>query len=396
MVKNIDDFNFSGRRVFVRVDYNVPLDEEKNITDEKRILESLKTVNKIIKDGGIPILASHLGRPKGKRNLEFSLQPIAKFMREKLNYDVIMTEDCIGELAEKAVENAKVGQIVLLENLRFYAEEEENEQGFAKNLSKLADCYVNDAFGSAHRAHASVDALAKMYSERFPGYLMQKELKYLGDALENPAKPLTAVIGGAKISGKIDVIYSLLSKCDNIIIGGGMTYTFFKALGYNIGKSLLEEDKIQLAGELIAKAKEMKVNLILPLDTKLADKFDNDANISEAIAGEIPDELIGMDIGSKTVVLFKSVIENSNTVVWNGPMGVFEMSNFETGTLEVAKSLAVMTENGGISIIGGGDSAAAIKKFGFEDKVSHVSTGGGASLEFLEGKILPGVEALRV
>lgn len=396
MIKSIHDAEFDNKHVLIRVDLNVPMDKHGNITDDKRIIESLPTIDEIIDKGGIPILMSHLGRPKGKVNPEFSLEPVARHLKDHFGYKVIFVNDCIGQSAKDAVNNAVMGEVVVLENLRFYPEEEANDMNFAKQLAELGDCYINDAFGSAHRAHASTHAVATLFEDRYAGSLMLKELDYLGTALKNPAKPFVAVMGGSKISGKIDVINSLFDKCDHILIGGAMIFTFYKAMGLEIGKSLLEADKVDLALSLINKAKEQGVNLVLPVDVVVADKFANDANTKVVDINNIGTDDIGMDIGPKTAELYNSIIASSKTVVWNGPMGVFEMSNFEKGTRSVAESLAALTKNGGITVVGGGDSAAAIAHFGLEKKVTHVSTGGGASLEFLEGKELPGVAALEV
>lgn len=396
MIKSVNEGEFQNKHVIVRVDLNVPIDKDGNITDDTRIVESLPTIDEIIDKGGIPILISHLGRPKGKRNPEFSLEPVAKYLADHFGYKVIFAPDCIGEEAQKAISKAVLGELVLLENVRFYPEEEANDVEFAKKLASLGEVYVNDAFGSAHRAHASTHAIASFFDEKYAGLLMMKELDYLGSALKNPAKPFVAVLGGSKISGKIDVINSLFDKCDSILIGGGMIFTFFKALGFEIGKSIVEEDKINLAGDLIESAKNKGINLVLPIDVVVANKFDNDSEFKTIKINEFTADDIGMDIGPETCVLYDNIINNAKTVVWNGPMGVFEMSNFEKGTKCIAESLARLTQKGGITIVGGGDSAAAISKFGLEKSVTHVSTGGGASLEFLEGKILPGVEVLEI
>lgn len=396
MIKSILDGNFDGKNVLVRVDFNVPYDKDGKVADDTRIKMTLPTIDHIIDGGGIPVIMSHLGRPKGERNLKYSLKPVADHLIEKYGYKVLFVEDCIGEVAEKAVKSAVPGEIVLLENVRFYPEEEKNDLEFAKKLARLGDAYVNDAFGSAHRAHSSTEAVAKLFEERYAGFLMKNELDYLNKALKSPIKPFVAVIGGAKISGKIDVINNLLDKCDTIIIGGGMIFTFYKAMGYNIGKSILEEDKIELASSLLNKAKENNVQLLLPVDVVVADKFENEANIKIVPAEEIGNDDIGMDIGPKTQEEFAKIILQAKTVVWNGPMGVFEMPNFAKGTYAIAEALAKATENGAVTIVGGGDSAAAINQMGFDKKVSHVSTGGGASLEFLEGKQLPGVVALEI
>ena len=394
--KTIDDINVKGKKVLVRVDFNVPLDENKNITDDKRIVESLPTIKKILKDGGTPILMSHLGRPKGKPKPEFSLAPVAKKLGELLNAKVIMAADCIGNKAKEAVASAKPGDVVLLENLRFHAEEEANDQNFAKELASLGDVYVNDAFGSAHRAHASTEGVTPFLKPVVGGYLMQKELKFLSQAVGNPNHPYVAIIGGAKISGKIDVINNLLGKVDALIIGGGMMFTFLKAMGKEIGNSLLEADKVDLAKELLGKKVGANHDspLLLPVDCTIAEKFENTAAKKVVSVDAIPQGWVGMDIGPKSIEIFKNEIVKSKTVVWNGPMGVFEMENFVTGTKAIADALVEATNHGATTIVGGGDSATAIAKFGLQSKVSHVSTGGGASLEFLEGKVLPGVAAL--
>lgn len=396
MIKSINDTSFKNKKVLVRVDFNVPLDDNLNVTDDMRVVASLPTIDKIIKDSGIPILISHLGRPKGKPNLKYSLKPVANLLKEKYRYNVIFAEDCIGDLALNAVNSAKTGDIVLLENLRFYAGEEENSPDFAKQLAELADVYVNDAFGTAHRAHASTEGVTHYFTEKYAGLLMQKELKYLGEALNSPKKPFVAIIGGAKISGKIDVLNNLLNKCDSILIGGGMMFTFLKSQDKKIGKSLLEEDKIEIAKDLIQAAKDANVRLILPVDVVIANEFNNEADTSTVSVDNIPEDAIGMDIGPDTVELFKNEILKAKTVFWNGPMGVFEMPNFAKGTFAIADALKSATENGAITVVGGGDSASAINSLGYEKYISHVSTGGGASLEFIEGKELPGVKALEV
>jgi len=392
--KTIDDVNVKGKKVLVRVDFNVPLDENKNITDDKRIVESLPTIRKIMKDGGVPVLMSHLGRPKGKPKPEFSLAPVAKKLEQLLSVPVKLAPDCIGAGTKAVVVAAKNGEVVLLENLRFHAEEEANDDGFAKELASLGDVYVNDAFGSAHRAHASTEGVTRFLKPAVAGYLMEKELKYLSQAVGNPARPYVAIIGGAKISGKIDVINNLLTKVDALIIGGGMMFTFFKAMGREIGNSILEADKVDLARELVAKSKSGGAKLLFPTDCVVSEKFENDAARKVVDVDNIPQGWVGMDIGPKSIELFRSEIVKSKTVVWNGPMGVFEMANFEAGTRAIADAMVEATRKGASTIVGGGDSAAAIAKFGLEKGVSHVSTGGGASLEFLEGKILPGVAAL--
>ncbi len=391
---SIDNVELKGKRVLVRVDFNVPLDENLKITDDIRITSSLPTIKKIISEGGKAILMSHLGRPKGGPNPKYSLKPAAIRLGELLEIDVKLAPDCIGSDTREIVDKMKEGEVVVLENVRFHSEEEKNDPEFAKQLSELGDVYINDAFGSAHRAHASTEGITKFIKTCAAGYLMQKELEYLGTAVFNPTRPYCAILGGAKISGKIDVISNLLDKVDTLIVGGGMAFTFFKAQGKEIGKSLLEEEKIQLAGEVLEKAKKSGVKLLLPVDVVVASEFNNDSPSSIVPIDQIPSDKMGLDIGPETINLFKQEIDSSKTIVWNGPMGVFEMDNFAVGTFAIAKSLADVTGDGAVTVIGGGDSAAAIAKAGLADKVSHVSTGGGASLEFLEGKKLPGVAAL--
>jgi phosphoglycerate kinase len=386
-----------GKRVLVRVDFNVPLDENRKITDPKRIIESIPTINAITKNGGKCILMSHLGRPKGEKNPKYSLDVVAQFLTSYLNKPVIFTDDCIADDNNVVISAMNEGDILLLENLRFYKEEEKNNPDFAKQLASFGDVYVNDAFGTAHRAHASTEGVTHFISNCAAGFLMEKELKYLAGAIDNPKRPLCAILGGSKISGKIDVLDNLLKIADKILIGGGMMFTFYKAMGLEIGKSILEEDKVELAKEVLAKAKSLNKELLLPTDILIADKFDNTANTKVIVFDKFSDETkewMGMDIGPDTIAKYKDAILNSKTVIWNGPMGVFEMDNFAKGTFEVARALAEATKKGAVTIIGGGDSAAAIAKAGLEKEVSHVSTGGGASLEFLEGKKLPGVEAL--
>jgi len=391
---SIDDLNLKDKKVLVRVDFNVPLDENLKVTDDIRIVSSLPTIKKIISDGGKTILMSHLGRPKGKVNPKYSLKPAAEKLSELLGKKVILAPDCIGDEVKNIVYNMKPGDVVLLENLRFHEEEEKNDAAFAKLLAALGDLYINDAFGSAHRAHASTEGVTKYIEKSAAGYLMQKELEYLGSAVTFPKKPYCAILGGAKISGKIDVINNLLDKVDCLLIGGGMAFTFFKVQGKEIGKSLLETEKLDLAKELLEKVKNMKVKFLLPVDIVAADEFNNDSPSEIVDTNSITSGKIGLDIGPETVKLFREEILKSKTIIWNGPMGVFEMPNFAKGTFEIAKTLAEATSKGAITIIGGGDSAAAVAKAGLENKVSHVSTGGGASLEFLEGKTLPGVAAL--
>jgi phosphoglycerate kinase len=390
----IDDVDLKNKKVLVRVDFNVPLDENLNITDDIRITSSLPTIKKIISSGGKTILMSHLGRPKGKPNPKYSLKPAAVRLGQLLGMEVKLAPDCVGPEVISLINAMQPGDVILLENLRFHEEEEKNDPGFAKQLANLGDLYVNDAFGSAHRAHASTEGLTKFISPSVAGYLMQKELEYLGGAIENPKRPYLAILGGAKISGKIDVIMNLFSKVDSMIIGGGMAYTFYKAQGMEIGTSLLEAEKIDVAKQVLEKAKSSKMKLLFPVDVVVAKEFKNDSPSEVVPIDKMPSDKMGLDIGPETIKLFSAEILKSKTIVWNGPMGVFEMDNFAKGTNAVARALVEATQKGAITVIGGGDSAAAISKAGLEDKVSHVSTGGGASLEFLEGKVLPGVAAL--
>ncbi|ROL58271.1 phosphoglycerate kinase [Bacteroidetes/Chlorobi group bacterium Naka2016] len=394
MIKSIYDYNFAGKNVLVRVDFNVPLNEELRVADDTRIVESLTTINKIIDDGGVPILISHLGRPKGTKNPKYSLKPVADYLKDHLGYDVIFVEDCIGEEVEKVVHSAIPSQIVLLENLRFYKEEEQNSIEFAEKLRRLGDVYVNDAFATCHRAHASIDSLPRLFQEKFAGELLLREINYLGKAVSNPPKPYVVIIGGAKISGKIDIIQNLSEKCDYILVGGGLTYTFFKAKGLSIGKSIVEEEKVPLAKELLESSKNWQSKLILPTDVIVSDKFEQGANVRNVDSDMIPDEWMGVDIGYETREKYKDIILEAKMVVWNGPVGVFEIEKFSDGTKAIAYALAEATKLGAITIVGGGDSASAIAALGLKDKVSHVSTGGGASLEFLGGKQLPGILAL--
>ncbi|HET8829433.1 MAG TPA: phosphoglycerate kinase [Pelobium sp.] len=395
-MRTIDDINFSGKKALVRVDFNVPLDADYNITDDKRMTAAMPTIKKILKDGGSVILMSHLGRPKDGPTEKYSLKHIVKHLSELTGAKVEFADDCIGKEAKEKAADLPTGGVLLLENLRFYKEEEKGDKDFAEKLAKLGDVYVNDAFGTAHRAHASTAVIAQFFhASKYFGYLMGAELKNAEKVLNAPQRPFTAIMGGAKVSDKILLIEKLLDKVDNLIIGGGMAYTFSKAKGGEIGTSLLEADKQELSLELIEKAKAKGVNLILPIDTVVADKFANDANKKDVVAGQIPSDWMGLDIGPKTIALFSEVIKNSKTLLWNGPMGVFEMENFEAGTKAVANAVVTATkDNAAFSLIGGGDSAAAIAKFGLEDQVSHVSTGGGALLEYMEGKELPGVKAI--
>lgn len=391
MKKTVKDVDVRSRRVLVRVDYNVPLDAQGNVSDDKRITASLPTINYLLEQGARIILCSHLGRPKGEVKKEFSLAPVAKRLKELLpNVNIYFASDCIGEEAQQKAATLKDGEILLLENLRFHKEEEKNDPEFAKKLASLAEIYVSDAFGTVHRAHASTAGVAA-YLPAVAGFLIGKELSIMGGALENPERPFVAILGGAKVADKIGVITNLLNKCDTLLIGGGMAYTFFKAMGYEIGDSLLDAESIDLAKQLMETAKEKGVKLLLPVDTVVAKAFAADAEHMTVAANAIPAGWQGLDIGEKTRELFAAKIKNAKTVIWNGPMGVFEFPEFAKGTEAVAKACA---ECGGTTIIGGGDSASAVKKLGYADKMTHISTGGGASLEFLEGKVLPGVAAL--
>lgn len=391
--KTVEDLNVKGKRVLVRCDFNVPV-KDGVITDENRITASLPTIKKLIDEGAKVILCSHMGKPKGEVKPELSLAPVAVRLSEKLGLDVKFAKDdnVVGENAKAAVAAMKDGEVVLLENTRYRKEETKNEDNFSKELASLADIYVDDAFGSSHRAHCSTVGVTKYVEESAVGYLMEKEIEYLGNALENPVRPFAAVLGGAKVSDKINVINNLLEKVDILIIGGGMAYTFIKALGGSVGDSLLEEDKVEYAKEMIAKASQKGVKFLLPIDTVVVKEFKNDAISDTVPTGLIPDGWMGVDIGPETRKLFCDALRNAKTVVWNGPMGVFEFSNFAKGTEAIAK---VMAEIDGTTIIGGGDSAAAVNQLGYGDKMSHISTGGGASLEFLEGKELPGVAAVQ-
>jgi len=395
-MKTIDQLNFKDKKALIRVDFNVPLDGEFNITDDKRMRAALPTITKILNDGGSVVLMSHLGRPKDGPTDKYSLKHILGDLSRMLDLEVKFADDCIGEDAVKQAKNLFPGEVLLLENLRFYKEEEKGDVAFAEKLAQLGDVYVNDAFGTAHRAHASTSIIAQFFPDaKYFGYLMASEVENAEKILNHAERPFTAIMGGAKVSDKILLIEKLLDKVDNLIIGGGMAYTFAKAQGGEIGTSLLEADKQALSLELIEKAKAKGVNLILPVDTVIADKFANDADKKDVDSGQIPADWMGLDIGPKSVALFQEVIKNSKTLLWNGPMGVFEMENFQVGTKAVADAVvAATTENGTFSLIGGGDSAAAIAKFGMEDQVSYVSTGGGALLEYMEGKELPGVKAI--
>ncbi|WP_306568820.1 phosphoglycerate kinase [Faecalispora jeddahensis] len=388
--KSVEDIDVAGKRVLVRCDFNVPFDGEGNISDPKRIDEALKTIRYLIDHHAKVILCSHLGRPKGEFNPKYSLAPVAEYLSKVLGQPVQMAKDVIGDSAKAICASLKEGEVALLENVRFHKEEEKNDPEFSKALATLAEIYVNDAFGTAHRAHASTAGVAA-YLPAVCGYLIQKEITVMGNALANPKRPFIAILGGAKVSDKIGVISNLLDKVDTLIIGGGMAYTFMKALGYSIGTSICEDDKLDLAQEMMAKAKEKNVKFLIPLDNVVADKYDENANHHVADSDQIPDGWMGLDIGPKTQELFTSALKGAGTVVWNGPMGVSEWKNFAAGTVAVAKAVA---ESGAVSIIGGGDSAAAVEQLGFADKMTHISTGGGASLEFLEGLELPGIACL--
>ncbi|QSE95960.1 phosphoglycerate kinase [Fulvivirga lutea] len=393
-MNTIDNINFSNKKALIRVDFNVPLNDKFEITDDTRIRAAVPTIKKILNDGGSVILMSHLGRPKSGPEEKFSLKHLVDDLSSRFNTQVKFANDCIGAEAKQLAGSLQAGEILLLENLRFYTEETKGDEGFAKKLSELGDVYVNDAFGTAHRAHASTSIVAKFFTEKVCGYVMAAEIENAQKVLDKAEKPYTAIMGGAKISDKILIIERLLDKVDNLIIGGGMSYTFFKAMGGQIGSSLVEEEKLELAKELITKAKEKGVNLELPFDSVIADKFAPDANTQTVANTRIPDGWMGLDIGPQASEVFANIIKKSKTVLWNGPMGVFEMEKFSNGTNNIAKAVVEATENGGFSLIGGGDSASAVNNLGYGDKVSYVSTGGGALLEYMEGKVLPGVAAL--
>ena len=395
-MKTVDSYNFAGKKALIRVDFNVPLDEHFNITDDTRIKATIPTITKILNDGGSAILMSHLGRPKGGPEEKYSLKHLVPTLTETFGREVKFADDCIGQSATDLSAALQPGEILLLENLRFYKEEEKGNVEFAEKLSKLGDVWVNDAFGTAHRAHASTAVIGQFFDDRICGFVMLAEIKNADKILEHAEKPFTAIMGGAKISDKILIIERLLDKVDNLIIGGGMTYTFTKAQGGSIGKSLLEADKQELALEILKKAEEKGVNIIMPVDNLCADKFSNDANRQIVATGEIPDGWEGLDIGPESIKLFADVIAISKTILWNGPMGVFEFENFAAGTNAIAEAVVKATEeNGAFSLIGGGDSASAVNQAGYGDRVSYVSTGGGALLEYMEGKVLPGVAALQ-
>ncbi|WP_353929601.1 phosphoglycerate kinase [Okeanomitos corallinicola TIOX110] len=391
---NLSAADVSGKRALVRVDFNVPMDDQGNITDDTRIRAALPTMKDLTQKGAKVILASHFGRPKGEVKDKLRLTPVAKRLSELLGQEVVKTDDCIGDDVAAKVAALQNGQVLLLENVRFYAEEEKNDPEFAKKLAANADFYVNDAFGTAHRAHASTEGVTKFLKPSVAGYLVEKELQYLQSAIEAPKRPLAAIIGGSKVSSKIGVIETLLEKCDKLIIGGGMIFTFYKARGLSVGKSLVEEDKLELAKALEAKAKERGVALLLPTDIVSADKFAPDANATTVSIENIPADGMGLDIGPDSVKVFQAALADCKTVIWNGPMGVFEFDKFAAGTEAIAHTLAEIGKTGTTTIIGGGDSVAAVEKVGLADQMSHISTGGGASLELLEGKVLPGIAAL--
>ena len=390
----IDDVLLRGKKVLIRVDFNVPMTADLKVSDDTRIRESLPTIRKVLSEGGSAILMSHLGRPKGKPSDEFSLRPVAEHLAKILSSPVQFASDCVGAVADSMVSELQPGQCLVLENLRFHAEEENNDPRFAEKLAQHGDLYVNDAFGSAHRAHASTEGVTHFLKPSVAGYLMRKELEYLSKAVTDPVRPYVAILGGAKISGKIDVIQNLLPKVDVLMVGGGMAFTFFQAQGLEIGDSLVEQEKLGLAKQIIDDARAKRMRLVLPSDCVIADRFDNAAARKVVPVTKIPQGWRGLDIGPESLKIMNMEIRRAKTIVWNGPMGVFELPNFANGTIEVARLLAEATRAGATTIVGGGDSAAAIVKAGLADQVSHVSTGGGASLEFLEGKTLPGVAAL--
>lgn len=392
----IDKYNFNNKKTIIRVDFNVPTDSNGQVTDDTRIKAAIPTIKKIISDGGTVVLMSHLGRPKGTNDPKYSLKAVAQHLQTLVNNKVIFAENCIGEVALKAKTLLEKGQILLLENLRFYAEEEKGDISFARDLASGMDVYVNDAFGTAHRAHASTTIIAQFFPDnKMFGYLMENELNAMDKVLYNSEKPSVAVIGGAKVSSKIEVIENLLDKIDILIIGGGMSYTFLKAQGKKIGLSLVENDHIETAIKILNAAKSKNVKILLPVDSVNATEFNNDATILTTSVDNIPDNMMGLDIGTETITLFDKTINSAKSILWNGPMGVFEMSNFSKGTLEIAHSIAKATLAGSFSLVGGGDSVAAVNKFNLTDSISYVSTGGGAMLEYMEGKTLPGVKAIR-
>lgn len=394
-MKTLEDFNFKNKKALVRVDFNVPMDDEFNVTDTNRIEAAKPTIMKILEDGGSAVLMSHLGRPKGRQNQDMSLKHICKAVSDIIGVEVKFVEDCIGEKAVQAAQELKDGEVLLLENLRFHAEEEQGDKAFAQALSELGDIYVNDAFGTAHRAHASTTIIAQYFPQsKCFGYLLAKEIEAIEKVMRTGEKPVTAILGGAKVSSKITIIENILDKVDHLIIGGGMTYTFIKAMGGEVGDSICEDDKMDLALEIMEQAKKKGVSIHLPVDVLAADSFSNDAHTKIVSVKHIPNGWQGLDAGPETIKMFGKVILASKTILWNGPVGVFEMENFAKGTIAIGNYIDEATRNGAFSLVGGGDSVAAVKQFGFEDKVSYVSTGGGAMLESLEGKTLPGIAAI--
>lgn len=395
-MQTIENYNFSGKKALVRVDFNVPLDKNTfQVTDQTRLKAHIPTIQKILQDGGAAILVSHLGRPKGGYEEKYSLKHIIPNLENLLERKVLFAPDCISEITQKMAQNLQAGEVLLLENVRFYTEEEKGDEQFARKLAQLADVYVNDAFGTAHRRHASTAVIAQFFTEKMAGFVMKAEIENVQKVLEKAERPLTAIMGGAKISDKILIIERLLEKVDNLLIGGGMSYTFFKAMGGKVGNSLVEYDKLDLAMGLLEKARQKGVNLLLPQDSTIADTFDNEASRSQADSMHIPDGWMGLDIGPKAIEQFSAIIKQSRTILWNGPVGVFEMPNFALGTKAIAEAIAEATQKGAFSLIGGGDSAAAVNQLGFANSVSYISTGGGALLEYIEGKELPGVAALQ-
>lgn len=394
-MKTLEDFNFKDKKALIRVDFNVPLDTEFNVTDTSRIEAARPTVLKVLEDGGSAVLMSHMGRPKGQRNEDMSLKHICNTVSDVIGVQVKFVEDCVGEKVEEAVANLQSGEILLLENLRFYNEETNGDKDFAKQLSKFGDIYINDAFGTAHRAHASTTVVAQFFAEnKCFGYLLAKEIKAIEKVMATGEKPVTAILGGAKVSSKITIIENILDKVDHLIIGGGMTYTFVKAKGGKVGNSICEDDKMELALDILKQAQAKGVEVHIPVDVVAADDFNNNANTQTVAVDQIPDGWQGLDAGPATLAHFKEVILKSKTILWNGPVGVFEMESFAHGTIAIGHAIDEATQSGAFSLVGGGDSVAAVKQFGFEDKVSYVSTGGGAMLESLEGKTLPGIAAI--
>lgn len=395
-MKTIDNYNFKNKKALIRVDFNVPLDKSYNITDDTRIRAAIPTIKKVLKDGGSVILMSHLGRPKDAPEEKYSLKHIVTHLSKLLGVEVVFENDCLGDKTKAIVKDLKPGQVLLLENLRFYKQETAGTESFAKELASYGDVYINDAFGTAHRAHASTTIVANFFpNDKLFGYLMQNELESIDKVLNNAEKPFTAIMGGAKVSGKIMIIERLMEKVDHLIIGGGMSYTFIKALGGKVGSSLVEEDKLELALSILNEAKEKNVQVHLPVDTVIAEAFSNDVKTNTCKIDSVPDDWMGLDIGPESCKVFDGIIAKSKTILWNGPMGVFEMSNYAEGTKKIAESVVKATEKGAYSLVGGGDSVAAVNQYNLADKVSYVSTGGGALLEYMEGQDLPGIKAIR-